>query len=219
MGFVKKYNASNLFLFRRGRSFLLLPPLPARTVLFDINMRESFELDCLFDELFQFHEIGIRRLARESASGGFCEFHRVERNCIAAVRSGEGLGSERSGGGCLAGREGVVLVVEDEIGDGVVPAAGMEEVSETDPVSVTVSSDTKDFELGIRELDPQSERERSPMKGFCRVAVDVLRSLPAAADPTHDDDLVFRDSEFLYGFADGSEDHEIPASGAPLYEI
>lgn len=182
-------------------------------------MRESLKLDRLLDELLEFCNIGIRRMARESTSCGFREIHRVERGSVAAVRGGERLGPERGGGGCLSGCEGVVFVVEHEVGDGVVPAAGMEKMPETDPVSITVSSDAEDFELGICELDPEGEREGSTMKGFRCVAVNVLRGLPAAPDSAYDDDVVFRDSQFLYGFSYGSEDDKVPASGAPLYEI
>lgn len=182
-------------------------------------MSESVEEDRFFDEFFQFRYIRIGRFPGESTSGGASELDRIERSGGISFGRGSGFDREWSGRGRLSGRQGVVLVVEHEIGDRIVAPAGMEKMSETDSVTITVSSDADHVGFRICELDPESERYRPSMEGFRCIPVDVLGDFPRTPNTAHDNNILLRDFEFLQGFPDGSEDEEISASGTPLYEI
>lgn len=119
----------------------------------------------------------------------------------------------------MAGGECVVLVVEDDIGEVVIPTARVKEMSETDPVSVPVSSDADDCKFRVRKFYAERKRNGPPVEGFRRIAVNVLGGFPRASDTGDYNNLLLRDPEFLDGFSDGGENNEISASGTPLYEI
>lgn len=179
-------------------------------------MRKSIEKDRFLDEFFELCDIGIDCVSRELASGRLCEFYGIEWGSGVSFGRGPGFRARRSGRWSLTRREGIILIVEHEVGDVIVAPAGMEEVPETDPIAIPVSSDADHVGLRIRELDPDGERYRPSVQGFCRIAVDVLGNLPRASDSAHDNNVLLRDFEFLQGFPDSSEDEEIPAPGAPL---
>ena len=182
-------------------------------------MSESIEENRFFDEFFEFCYIRIGRFSWELTSGGFCELDGIKWGSGVSAGRSSGFGTERSGRWSLSGCESIVLVVEHEIGNRIVTPAGMEKMSETDSVSVSVSSDADYVGFRICELDPDGERYRSSMEGFCCIAIDVLGNLPTTSNTAHDNNILLRDFEFLQSFSDGSEDEEISTSGAPLYEI
>lgn len=160
-------------------------------------MGESVESDSFFDEFFQFYYIGIGRFSWELAPGRASELHGVEWGSGISSGRGPGFCTRRSGRWSLPSGQGIVLVVENEIGDGVISSAGMEEVSEPDSVPVPVSSDADHMGFGVRELDPDGERYRPSMQGFCCIPIDVLGDLPRAPDSAHDNNILLRDFELL----------------------
>ena len=82
--------------------------------------------------------------------------------------------SRRRGLSC---REGIVLVIEHDIGDIEIAAAGVDEVTHTDTIAITITTHDDDSEFWISEFYSCGEWDRTTMKRLCCIAIDILRCL------------------------------------------
>lgn len=77
----------------------------------------------------------------------------------------------------LACGECVVLVIEHDIGDIEIAAAGVNEVTHTDTIAITITTHDDDSKFWISEFHPCGEWDRATMKRLCCITIDVLRCL------------------------------------------
>src|SRR5207237_5408938 len=98
---------------------------------------------------------------------------------------------------------------------GVAPAR-TDEVTRADAVPVAVPTEREDGEVGVRESSAGRDGEDPPVQRVEAVPVDVVRRLPAAADPAVDGQLVGLDLQLLERHLDPGEDPKITATWAPV---
>ncbi len=197
-------------------SINLLPSLVTRTCLSDIYERKSFVLDRCLDRLFQVCELRIDRMRGKATSCMFRKLDRIKWESRISTRGRLRDRTYRSRRTCLSSRESIVLIIEDDIGDIEISTTWVDEVSHTDTITITVSTDSDDRERWIDHLHSCSKWECTTMKGLCSISVDILRGFSRTSHSWNDDTFMRRDTEFLEGIFDRHDDEEIPATGTPL---
>lgn len=130
--------------------------------------------DSIFDDFFELCKFCILGMYSVMTPCLFCKFDGIDRGSEVSERSRLGPSSDWSGRRCLASRESVVFVIEDYIGDIHIATTGVDEVTHTDTIAITITSDSYDSERGIYHLDPCGEWECATMESLCRIAIDIL---------------------------------------------
>ena len=108
----------------------------------------------------------------------FCQSDRIEWFYEIAFWSRLRHGTDRSRRRRLPCGEGVVLVIEHDIGDIEIATTGMDEVTHPDTIAITITAHDDDSELWISKFHPCSEWDRTTMKSLCRITIDILTRLP-----------------------------------------
>jgi hypothetical protein len=154
------------------------PSSEARTVLLDIDMRESLMLDRCFDDFLELSEVlGVGPLSK-AASCMFRECDRIKWLYEIPFWSCLGHRTDRSCRTRLPSRECIVLVVEHDICHIQIPTTRMDKVPHPDPISIAITTNDDDREIWISELDPSSKRNRTTMKRLSCISIDILTRLP-----------------------------------------
>ncbi len=212
----KEENRNTGFLPPQEWHFLIRPPTKTRTILFDINMRESFVLYSFFDDLFEFLEFFGVSLTGESTSRMFCESIGIKWTDDIAFWSCLRDGTYWSRRRRLARCEGIVLIIEHDIGDIKIPATRMDKVPHTNPIAITITTNNDNGQWRICEFDSCCKWYCTTMKRLCRISVDILGCLSRTTNSRNHHSFMRWDSEFFEGIFDRHDDEEVPATGTPL---
>jgi hypothetical protein len=77
--------------------------------------------------------------------------------------------------------EGIVFIVENDIGDIEITATCMDKMPHADTISITISSHDDHGEIRVCELYSCSKRHSTTMKSLRCISIDILRSLSRAS--------------------------------------
>gem|GEM_PF-5186941 len=126
-----------------------LPFSPTWTLLIYIYMRESLMLYSIDDSLRKQWQILVYHTDGISAACSFCKRIGIKRQYFVSCRSRFGFDVKRSRRRCLTGSQSVVLIVCDDIGQIDISSSGMQEVTKSDSISITIASVCDDRQIRI----------------------------------------------------------------------
>lgn len=193
-----------------------LPPFITRTCLSDIDERKSFMLYSSLNSLFQVCELRIDRMRREATPCMFRELYWIKWEGRISTRSRLRNSTYRGCRTCLTSRECVVLVIKHDISNIEISTAWVNEVSHTDTISITITSDRHDGEWWIDHLHSSSKWKCTTMKSLRCISIDILRCFPRTPYSWNDHSFMRRDTEFFEGIFYRHDDEEVTTAGTPL---
>jgi len=84
-----------------------------------------------------------------------------------------------------------------------------------DGITVAISPESEDMEVGTRETHPRCERQSSAVDEVDPVTIDEVGKSRRASDPGDRADLLMGDLEFLEHLEKGGEHGKVTATGTP----
>lgn len=137
-------------------------------------------LDRCLDRFFEICELGILSMYGMATSCLLREFDGIDGSYEIAERGRLGLGTDWSCRRGLSGRQSIVFIIEDDIGDIHIATTRVDEVSHADTIAITITSDSDNRERWIDHLDPRGKWECATMERLSCIPIDILGCLSRA---------------------------------------
>ena len=182
----------------------------------DIHQGKSLVGDAAGDDIGHVPGLARKGPGNVGGAGDNGQSDGIERHFDVAPGSGLGAHLLHGGGGGLAGRQSVDLVVHDDIGEVQVAAHGVHEVAQTDAVTVAIPAGDHHVHVLVGELDPGSHGHGPAMQAVDAIGMDVARQVGRAADPGDREQLLGLDAQFSGRHLDAPENTEIAAARTPV---
>lgn len=132
-----------------------------------------------------------------------------------AEHRGRGPRPVRRGGGILAAGHAVNIVVDDDGREVQVAPGGVDKMVAADGGGVAVAHDHDHLELGVGQFDAGGEGQRPAMGGVECIEIHVHAQPPGAADPRHQDNVVFPKPGAVDGPDQRPQDNAVAAPRTP----
>ena len=152
----------------------------------------------------------------EAAARRQREGDRIEHALQVAERRRLGLHPRLAGGGDLAGRQPVDLVVHHDVRDVDVAAHRLDEVVQPDAVAVAVAAGRDDGHRRVGQLGARGERQRPPVQAVHAVRPEEPGQVRRAADARNDQHLGRIQPEAGARLEQAVQHAEVAAAGTPV---
>lgn len=180
-------------------------------------MRESLVLYCCLDNFFEFLEFLRMSFFRELASCFCSKCYRIDRSSCIPFWSCLRHCTNRSGCRCLSSCECIVLIVEYNICHIKISTTRMDEVSHTNSIPITITSNYHNNKIRISEFDSSSKWNGTTMESLCCISIDILTWFSTTTHSWDDHSLMRWYSEFFECVFDCHDNKKVSTSRTPLY--